>query len=38
MVTVKPGDVILHHGEPQKVDAVSVYRALSVKPGCEVVE
>ena len=33
MVTVKPGDVILHNGEPRTVAGVSVYRALPMEPG-----
>ena len=34
-MTVKPGDVILHNGEPRTVAGVSVYRALSVEEGRE---
>jgi hypothetical protein len=37
MVTVKPGDALLHHGKPHRVAGVSIYRALSEKPGREVV-
>ena len=33
MVTVKPGDVILHNGEPQTVAGVSVYAALRLELG-----
>ena len=37
IVTTKPGDVILHRGEPKTVVGVAVYRALGVEPGTEVV-
>ena len=37
IVATKPGDVILHHGEPKTVAGVAVYRALGVEPGTEVV-
>ena len=37
MLTVKPGDVIIHNGERLKVVGVSIYRALGVDGGCEVV-
>jgi len=37
MVTVKPGDLIIHIGEALKVVGVSIYRALSVGGGYEVV-
>ena len=33
MVTVRPGDVILHNGDPKTVAGVSVYRTLSLEPG-----
>ena len=35
MVTVRPGDVILHNGEPRTVAGVSVCRALSTETGAE---
>ncbi len=37
MVTVKPGDVIIHNGERHKVVGVSIYRALAVDGGCDIV-
>jgi hypothetical protein len=37
MVTVRPGDTLLHYGKPHRVAGVSVYRALSEKPGRELV-
>ena len=37
IVTTKPGDVIVHRGEPKTVVKVAVYRALGVEPGTEVV-
>jgi hypothetical protein len=37
MVTVKPGDTLLHQGRPHRVVGVSIYRALSEEPGREVV-
>ena len=37
MVTVKPGDTMAFHDRPQKVVDVSVYRALAVEGGYEVV-
>ena len=37
IVATKPGDVIVHHGEPKTVAGVAVYRALGVEPGTEVV-
>ena len=37
VVTVKPGDVIVHNGESLKVVGVSVYRALAVDGGYEIV-
>ena len=37
IVATKPGDVIVHHGEPKTVVGVAVYRALGVEPGTEVV-
>ncbi len=36
MVTVKPGDMIMHNGEPRTVTGVSVYRAMLLKPEQEV--
>ena len=36
-VTVKPGDMIIHNGERHKVASVSIYRALAVEGGYEVV-
>ena len=37
IVAIKPGDVIVHRGEPKTVTGVAVYRALGVEPGTEVV-
>jgi hypothetical protein len=37
IVTVKPGDKILHDGKEHRVAAVTIYRALGVEPGREVV-
>jgi hypothetical protein len=37
IVATKPGDVIVHRGEPKTVAGVKVYRALGVEPGREVV-
>ena len=37
IVATKPGDVIVHRGEPKTVVGVAVYRALGVEPGTEVV-
>jgi len=37
IVTTKPGDVLLHHGEPKTVAGVSIYRALGIEPGKAVV-
>ena len=37
MVTVKPGDVIIHNSESLKVVDVSIYRALAVDGGYDVV-
>ena len=36
MVTVKPGGMTLHNGEPRTVAGVSVYRALAVADLVEV--
>ena len=37
IVATKPGDFIVHRGRPTKVVAVSIYRALGLQPGIEVV-
>ena len=37
IAATKPGDLILHCGEPKTVVGVAVYRALGVEPGTEVV-
>jgi len=37
MVTVKPGDKIIHNGDSLKVVDVSIYRALAVDGGYDVV-
>ena len=34
--TAKPGDVILHRGEPKTVTGVAVYLVLGVEPWREV--
>jgi hypothetical protein len=36
MVTVKPGDQIIHNGGKRKVVEVSIYRALGVDGGREI--
>ena len=37
MVTVQPGDMIIHNGERLKVVGVTIYRALPVDGGCDIV-
>ena len=37
IVTVKPGESILHKGTEYRVAAVTIYRALGVEPGRELV-
>jgi hypothetical protein len=37
IVTVKPGDTLVHDGNEHRVAAVAIYRALGVEPGKEVV-
>ena len=37
IATVRPGDTIAFHGRPQKVVGVTIYRALSVDGGYEIV-
>lgn len=37
MVTVKPGDAIIHKGNELRVAQVAIYRALGEKPGREIV-
>jgi len=37
IVTVRPGDNIVHDGKEHRVAEVAIYRALGVEPGKEVV-
>jgi hypothetical protein len=37
MVTVKPGDAIIHNGQEFCVAKVAVYRSLGLTPGAEIV-
>jgi hypothetical protein len=37
MVTVKPGDAIVHNGQEFRVTKVAIYRALGQTPGSEIV-
>ena len=37
MVTVKPGDMVIHNDEPLKVVGLSIYRALTLDGGRDIV-
>jgi len=37
LVTVKPGEAILHKGVEMRVVGVAIYRALGAQPGTEIV-